>query len=370
MDEHILNRHLLAMERHGLDAMVAFSKENVAYGAGYTVPSQQIPIRNRQFAVVTTREGQSVMLLSANELDEARDRSQVEDLRTYHELEQDPMEVLTGILREVEVNGGRIGLELDGLGADRWQALDKHMPGANWAPATEAFDEARMVKTPAELDRLRKAAHAATAAQLEAHASLVDGMRESDFARLLIDRSLANGVERVNMAQVAAGERSPFSNPMPTDRVMRRGEVVKVDLFLTEQGYFSDTGRAVVVEEATPRQREVWNRMQETLEEMIALVRPGIRTREIWTAFERSFERHGWKPYIPFLGHGLGLALHEEPFVAAQRDCLIEEGMVFALEPIQMDDSALFHIEDNLIVTADGAENMTAGFARELVVSG
>jgi Xaa-Pro dipeptidase len=65
------------------------------------------------------------------------------------------------------------------------------------------------------------------------------------------------------------------------------------------------------------------------------------------------------EPAIRFLGHGLGLSLHEEPFVASHTDVELEAGMVFAIEPGYKADGLGFHLEDNVIVTDDGIENMT-----------
>ena len=76
-------------------------------------------------------------------------------------------------------------------------------------------------------------------------------------------------------------------------------------------------------------------------------------------------------PAMRFLGHGLGLSLHEEPFIAAHTDTPLEAGMVFAIEPVyKTDDGMGFHLEDNLIVTATGVENMTARFGPDLIVAG
>ncbi len=135
MDQHITARHRAAMERHGLDALVAYSKENVAYGAGYTVPSQLLNIRNRQFAVACNRDGKAAMLLTANELQEAQARGTLRDLRPYDEFADDPMAVLAAILRDLGVAEGRIGLEMDAIPADRWEALRQLLPRAAAGPS-------------------------------------------------------------------------------------------------------------------------------------------------------------------------------------------------------------------------------------------
>jgi len=371
MDAHITTRQQAAMARHGLDALVAYSKENVAYGAGYTVPSQLLGIRNRQFAVACNRDGRAAMLLTANEVPEAQARSTLKELRPYDEFADDPMAVLAGILKDLGVAEGKIGLEMDAIPADRWERLKGLLPKAEWEHGAEAFHHARMVKTPAELERLRRAAGAADLAQAEAHAQVREGITEQDLYRILTDRALAHGAEGILMIQVAAAERSTYSNPTPSTRPLRRGEIVKVDVFVTVGGYLSDTGRAIVIREATANQREIWARMQDTLAAIHAAIRPGARTSDLWRVFVAAFEKHGMKPVIRFLGHGLGLSLHEEPFIAAHTDTVLEAGMVFAIEPVyKTADGMGYHLEDNVVVTPTGVENMTAHFGRDLIVVG
>jgi Xaa-Pro dipeptidase len=370
VDRDILERHRIAMAHHGLDAMVAFSKENVAYGAGYIVPSQHLGVRNRQFAVAVNRDGNAAMLVTANELQEAQARTSISDLRTYDEFSEDPMRALVDLLGDLGVADGKIGLEMDGISADRWEALRNLIPRAHWVSGTGAYQEARMIKTPMELEKLRKAARIADLAQAQSHPHVHEGMTEKELYRVIVDRALANGAENILMIQVATAERSSYSNPTPSDRRMRRGDVIKIDLFITEGGYMSDTGRAIVIGEATPQQRQTWANMQAALSAVHGVVSPGATTADLWRVFVDSFASHGMAPIIKFLGHGLGLSLHEEPFISAQSSTVLEPGMVFAIEPVYRIGDIGFHLEDNVIVTAQGMENMTPHFGPELLVVG
>ncbi len=370
MDEAISQRLRTAMDAQGVDALVAYSKENIAYGIGYTIPSQALGVRDRQFALAVNRDGSAILVLTANEAEEARSRSRVAELRPYDEFTDDPMAVLAQALEELGVAEGRVGVELDAIPADRWDALKRHRPGATWEPARHAFQRARMVKTPTELDRLRAAARIGDVAQLEAHPQVHEGMTERDLYRLIVDRALANGADEVLLVQVAAGERSVLSNPAPSDRPLRRGEVVKIDTFVAVESYLCDTGRAIVVSPASAEQTDIWRRMQETLQTVHEAIRPGVRADEVWKVFVDAFGQRGMQPAIRFLGHGLGLSLHEEPFIAAHSTTMLEEGMVLAIEPIYREGSTGFHLEDNLIVTTNGVENMTSRIGRDLVVVG
>jgi Xaa-Pro dipeptidase len=111
--------------------------------------------------------------------------------------------------------------------------------------------------------------------------------------------------------------------------------------------------------------------MQDTLAAIHGAIRPRGTTRQLWDVFVETFRKYDMAPVIRFLGHGLGLSLHEEPFIAAHTDMVLEPGMVFAIEPVyKTSDGAGYHLEDNVIVTKTGVENMTSRLGRELIVLG
>ncbi len=370
MDEHILARHKAAMEKFSLDAMVAYSTDNVGYGLGYLIQSQVLGTRNRQFAVAVNKDGMTGALLTSNEAVEAQTRSLIKDLRPYDEFADDPMAVLAGLLKDLGVAEGRIGLEMDAIPADRWEDLKRHLPRAKWEHGAEAYHFARMVKTPMELDRMRRASRIADLAQAKAHPHVKAGVTEREVYRRVVDEAIVQGADRVLMVQVAAGERSAFSNPTPSDYKLQKGEVVKIDVFVEVGGYLSDHGKGFVVGEASQLQKDIWARMQETQATILSAVRPGATTLDLWRVFVETFDKHGMKPVIRFLGHGLGLSLHEEPFIASHMETELLEGMVFAVEPVYKSGGMGFHLEDNLIVTKDGVENMSNLFGPDLMVLG
>lgn len=363
-------RQQSAMAEFGLSALVAFSTDNVAYGAGYQVPSQKLAMRHRHFAVVCTRDGRSAMMLTSNEVDEARDRTEIEDLYGYNEFTEDPVAVLCDILDDLGVADELIGIEVDALPVTLWLRLQELRPRLRWAPAADAFSRARMIKTSTEIDLLRQSADIAVAAQVDAYRAIRPGMTERDAFRLITDNALTRGADDIVMIQVAAGKRSTFSNPTPGDTPFRTGELVKFDVFVSKSGYLSDTGRSVAIAEASTLQRDTWSRMNDVFDLIRDAVRPGVATAELWSIFTREFAARQMTPAMTFLGHGLGLSLHEEPYIAAHTSTTLEPGMVFAIEPVFARPDEGYHLEDILLVTDDGYENLTPQFARDLTVCG
>jgi Xaa-Pro aminopeptidase len=178
VDDGVKARQVAAMEEFDLDLLIAYSKENVMYGAGYPVPSQTLGINNRQFSVVANRDGQAAMLLTTNELSEAKARSTLEDFRPYDEFADDPMATLADLICDLGDVKARVGLEMDAMPVSWWERLHPLLPGVTWVNAAEAFDFARRVKSPRELDLLRASARAADQAQLHAHELFRPGMTE------------------------------------------------------------------------------------------------------------------------------------------------------------------------------------------------
>lgn len=369
MDEFVRERLRSSMKALGLDGLVACSKDNVAYAAGYVIPSQQLNMRHRQFAVAVNGDGEAALLLSANEVAEAQSRSLVKHLQPYDELSDDPMEGLVEVLRHLGLNGKRIGIEMDALPAKQWIRLGELNPGATLVDGSAALMAARRVKSPRELEFIRVATACAHHAQAEAHVMMTAGCSEREVARWIVDAAFKAGAEDILMVQVASGDRSTYSNPTPTTRRMNRGEVVKIDVFVSANGYLSDTGHCVWVEEASAKDRATWAKVAETMDLVEAMVRPGTSVRELWEVYAHAFEERGLKPSGRFLGHGLGLGIHEEPFVAAHVGTVLEPNMVMAIEPVYIEDGKLFFLEDNLLVTDSGFESLTTALPHGMIVT-
>jgi Xaa-Pro aminopeptidase len=88
------------------------------------------------------------------------------------------------------------------------------------------------------------------------------------------------------------------------------------------------------------------------------MIRPGAKTNEIYQAYLDFFEKHGLQP-TNFVGHGLGITLHEEPYISRYHDTELREGMVLAIEPMQFLPGEGYQVEDELVVTENGYKLIT-----------
>lgn len=349
------------LREEGYDALVSSSPDNLAYTIGYVMPSLQLGVRKRRFAAVVTPDGPDILLVVTPEFKQAHSDSRITDVREYNEFTDSPITLLADILHELGVERGRVGIEMDFMPVRDFLELQQELPNTRLEDAERIFDRLRMLKTREEIERLKRIGRIVDRAHIEACAAASPGWTEMQFGNAIRDSVREQGGEGLNNLVVASGYRSTWSNSPPSQKVLEPGEVIKVDVFAYDNGYQSDIARTVAVGEPTAFQKDIWERLVEIHDAMLAEIKPGASTRQLWELFEDEFVAHDLTPSIRFAGHGLGLTLHEEPYISSYADGVLEENMVLAIEPVTHVDGVGFHIEDEVIVTEDGCELISDG---------
>jgi Xaa-Pro dipeptidase len=207
---------------------------------------------------------------------------------------------------------------------------------------------------------------------------LKPGIRENEIVALASKRLYEMGSDQVEAINAVSGERC---NPHPhnfSDRIIRPGDQAFFDIIHSYNGYRTCYYRTFSVGSATPAQRDAYTRAREWMDASIRAVRPGIGTDEVasvWpTATEFGFENEMAAFGLQF-GHGLGLGLHERPIISRlnsmRQPVEVQAGMVFALETYcpASDGFSAARIEEEVVVTADGARVLTLFPAQDLFVA-
>jgi Xaa-Pro aminopeptidase len=265
-----------------------------------------------------------------------------------------------------------LGLELDYIPQGAYAALIGHLPNLRIEDASAFFSEARMIKMPSEIEALRTIGRAAHEVHYDALAATNIGDTELDIASRIIDGLLKRGADHVLKLVVGSGERSWHANAAATPRRVQEGEMIRLDIFGSRDGYLSDVARTGIVGEPSAEQKKIWDRFLELRRQALDMIKPGASTKQIYTTYAQDLEDFGYTP-INFLGHGLGLTLHEEPYIERYSDSKLEAGMVLAIEPYLMipERNWGFQLEDEVIVTEDGHELITdVHDDRELIAVG
>jgi Xaa-Pro aminopeptidase len=332
MDQEIIARLKKRIGEAGLDAIVAISPENVAYVSAFVVPSQSL-MRWRHAAVIVTSDGKVSMVAIDMEATTVKAHAGIDDVRIYREFSDDPMDKLAESLKDLKLDRGKIGIELEFLPARDFATLQKNAPGIHWVGADDLFNKARQIKTPHELALLRFLSKLTDKALGDALRSARAGMSEMELAGTLLTSLFSGGAESYKLMIIATGERSQFPNVGPTERRLRHGDIIRMEIFGQKQGYLTGVCRTAVVGDATPEQYKIWSNLIECKYLVMDLIKPGASCPEVYRKFLEKFSALGFAP-ISFVAHGIGLHLHEEPYMGRYGNEIVEAGMVGAFEPL------------------------------------
>ena len=242
---------------------------------------------------------------------------------------------------------------------------------AEWVLANTALAELFSSKDPAEIDELRKAAQAIDRVHAQVSGLLQPGRTEREVAEDLEALILK---EHVSVDFVIVGSMENGANPHHSfsDRVINAGDPVVVDIGGTlASGYHSDCTRTYVaggdIAKAPEDFLDAYKVLQDAQLASLEFAKPGRTAEEIDASSRTPISEAGYGEYFTHrLGHGIGLSGHEEPFIIAGNDLVIQESMAFSIEPgIYMPGKWGMRIEDIVTTTADGIESLNQG-PREL----
>jgi Xaa-Pro aminopeptidase len=355
MNAEAVERQRRALAAAGLDALIAISPENVIYTTGFAVPSQPL-MRWRHAIAVITADGRNAMLVIDMEETTVRSDPAIENVRVYREFVDDPIDKLADLLSELGLARAALGTEFEYLPAKDFLMLQRRLPGAKLVAADRIYSKLRQVKSRTEIELLRDLSRATDRAIGETLKSALAGMTEMDLAGGLLGRLFAGGAENYKLMIVASGERSQFPNVGPTERALKRGDMIRMEIFGQKNGYLAGICRTAVVERATEEQEKIWKNLIECKYLVMDKIKPGASCKEVYRIFLERFSALGFEP-ISFVGHGIGLALHEEPYLGRYGNETLEEGMVVAIEPLVYIPGRFgMQNKDMLMVTRDGCE--------------
>ncbi len=242
-------------------------------------------------------------------------------------------------------------------------ALRDRFPSWLLRVAEDSLAKARMLKEPAEVSRLLAAGGAADRAMEKAILALRPGISELEVAGVVISSLLGDGAEPdPPLPIVASGSNGAFPHHNTGSRKLENGDAIVLDFGGRCQGYFSDMTRTAFLGEPPEEFRNIYRTVAEAKEKATSAIRPGMRIGELDRIARAHIEAAGYGPFfIHRLGHGLGLEVHEEPYIHAGNDQRLEEGMCFSVEPgIYLPGRFGVRLEDCVVVEQDGPRSLTA----------
>ena len=378
MYPHQAERLTEALERGGLDALVAASPANIAYVTGFRSLARAV-YPTTQFYAVVTRTGTALVVPTIDVL-AAEGAADVDHVLCYGRFvlnrrgpgespvpHADAGAAVAAALAALGVRGGHVGLDDERLPAAQAGALAKRLDTFKLTSASAALATARAVKSPYEIDCLQQALRVAEEGINTVLELLRPGVTEREAA-VAFEHAVANQGGAPYCTIIAFGAGSAVPAPWPGDRALRMGDLVRFDLGCVVKGYHSDVARMAVMGEPSASQQETFDALHTGVEAAIAAVRPGVRGGDVFDAALAAvrgaglagFDRH-------HVGYGIGLEPAETPWLAPGDDAL-EMGMVLRVEtPYYVLGEAGLNLKETVLVTRTGAHSLNRSH-RGLVV--
>ena len=225
--------------------------------------------------------------------------------------------------------------------------------------ATGVLRQLRMVKDAAEVDALRKAGAAIDRVHARVPEFLAPGRTEADVAADIAEAIVAEGHTEVAFVIVGSGPHGADPHHEYSDREIEVGDIVVVDIGGPyAPGYNSDSTRTYSIGEPSPEVAQQYSVLQRAQQAAVDSVRPGVTAEQVDAAARDVLNEAGLGEYfVHRTGHGIGLSVHEEPYIVAGNDLPLQAGMAFSVEPgIYFPGRWGARIEDIVVVAEDGAQ--------------
>ncbi|MDA8412890.1 MAG: Xaa-Pro peptidase family protein [Desulfobacteraceae bacterium] len=355
MLKHRRSRLKPFFEEHRLDAILITNLANIRYLCGFS---------GSDGVLLLARE-EAWFLCDSRYTTQAADEVRGAEVREYSA----KYEAICSLISDKKIR--RFGFEATHMLVSDFRQLSERLAGCELVGLGAALDSIRSCKDKHEIEALGRVAALASASLGAVLASLAPGIRESDIALELEIEIRRRGADaRAFDFIVASGERGAMPHGKASDKVLRTGELVTIDFGAVKDGYHSDETVTVAVGRPSARGREIHDIVRQAHDRAVAAVRPGISCRDLDAVARDYIREQGYDSYFGHgLGHGVGLEIHEKPVVSPRGDAVVEEGMVFTIEPgIYVPGFGGVRIEDTVAVTADGCVILTQA-PKDLILS-
>ncbi len=359
-----LERLRRLMRDAGMQAVLLGTGANLAYFSAYPSPARSVA---RPFFVLLPLAGEPIFFSHRGHRAEAVRFSWIGDVREYSELSRVPAELLRDAIRERELFGKTIGMELGfeqamDISWLEFQRFQDSLGATKLVDASAALWRLRMVKSAHEVACIRKACEITSQAYHLCFSKARGGMQEQEVFRTSYNHLQAESMGDVFLVITSGEGNYDLVTKPPEKRPLRKGDFVWLDAGCTVSGYWSDFSRAGVVGKPSPEQQHAQETIHQITTEAVHMVRPGVAASALAKFCYRRLSELDFPITSSIaalagrVGHGVGLNMTEPPHISEQDHTALTPGMVITLEPGVATTCGTFHVEENVLVTEDGFE--------------
>ena len=371
----------------GLDALLVWKDENQRYLTD--LRPQLIHGKTTALNGALLIEGHDPILFCSGGERDRVDRTMpwIKEVHTIPIVEEKALvrglvkDILGPVLKKYGLAQAKIGIDEGNMVF--MNALKEFFPTLVIEDGDTPMQMARMIKLPEELVLLEEATAIADAVTATATATVADGVRECEVAAEAMRTLFRLGGEYAHVTTpfVASGEHMAPPNRICSDKIIRHGDIVFIDIGAAWGGYFGDVARAVICGKPSDEQKKIYTAVYEGLKAGIAEMRPGRTNKDCAEALIRTADKYGLggRFLSLFIGHGVGIGANEPPYIGetlpGAPTYQFLPGMVFAIEPLiwveGVPGGGGVRLEEMVLVTDEGPHVMSrAPFDDKLILQG
>jgi len=348
-----VDRFIDAMKAADIDAALLLAPPSVQYFTG----CKTVSYPPRTLYSVVWSDGGVVILAPKLELNQVNEEAALGEVVEVPRGK--PIKAIIDLIVGKDVK--RLGVEsgrMPYLYADKIRAK-----GVELVDVHKLVMKLRSVKDAYELELLKKAVRISEEGLKAAMEWIGPGLSEKRVMYKVVEAMLERGAEWPSFEViVASGFRAAYPHGVSTDKIIGRGETVIVDVGARVEGYHGDLTRTFL---SSPPDNEkladIIDVVDQAVSEALKAIRPGVRAGDVDLAARKVVEEAGYGEYFTHgLGHGIGLDIHEEPFLRPRSEWILQEGNVFTVEPgIYIPGLGGARIEEDVVVTKGGVQPLS-----------
>lgn len=330
----------------GVDAILVWKNENVRYLT--SLRAQLLAGKESSLnGALITRDSDPILFCSGGELDKARGGMPwLSGIHPIPIMEQPELtaafatQTLKPMLDELGVRSGRLGI--DHASFSLIDAVARALPDVQLVDGDAVMQAARLIKFDEEIQVIREACSIGDAVTRRAIDGSREGRREMEIAGDAMQTLYHAGGEMAHVLTpyVASGEHMAPPHRITSDKMVRNGDLVFIDIGAMWNGYFADIGRTTIVGKPRIEQKKVYTAVYESLMAGIAVMRPGNTNADVADAIRAKVAEHDLldRLFSLFIGHGIGIGSNEPPYIGESLPgatvVTLQPNMVFAVEPL------------------------------------
>lgn len=349
-----------------LAAVAIMPGPNMQYFAGL-----HFHLSERPALAIFPVHGQPALICPAFEATKAQRSPIAWQLFTYVD-GQDVSEVFHAAGHALQLDQKRLGIEAYKMRVLELRLLEKAAYALVCEPADDLISRLRLIKDTGEIATLRRAIQITEQALDDVIGAARVGMTERQIANLLTQTLLQRGAQGLAFEPlIQSGPNAALPHATAGERIVQAGEVLLLDFGVTVEGYSSDITRTFVMGQANEELAKIYELVKQANAAGRAAAKPGVSGQDVDRAARKVIVDAGYGQYFTHrTGHGLGLEGHEPPYIVEGNTAPLEAGNVFTIEPgIYVPGLGGVRIEDDLLITENGAESLTT-YDRELRIVG